>query len=56
VSMRVADLLVSNSIRRASTFERYRVGNVFGRRRRSFNFPQDGCHPTEGRVRSSIRL
>jgi hypothetical protein len=54
VSMRVADLLVSDSIHRASTFERDRVGNVHRLYRRPFNFPQSHYHLAEGDVRSRI--
>ena len=54
--MPVADLLVSNSICCASTFERYRVGNVYGLYRRPFSFPQAHYHFAKGDVRFRIHL
>ena len=51
VSMRVADLLVSDSIRLASTFERYRAGNLHRLYCRPLSIPPDLYHSTEHRVR-----
>jgi hypothetical protein len=54
--MRVADHLVGNSVRCASTFERYRVGNVHFLHRRPFSFPQNPNHIAKGAVRFCIHL
>ena len=45
VSVFVADALVSNRIRRASTFERDGIGNVHRLHRLSLNFSQDCLYP-----------
>jgi hypothetical protein len=52
----VADLLVSNRIRRAPTFERYRLGNVHRLYRRPFSFPQNHNYLAKGAVRFYIHL
>jgi len=54
--MCVADLLVSNSIRRAPAFERYRLGNVHRLYRRPFSFPQNHNYIAKGAVRFCIHL
>jgi hypothetical protein len=54
--MRVADVLVGLSIRCASTFERYRVVDVYRLYRRPFSFPQSHYHPAKGDVRFCIHL
>ena len=48
--MRVDDLLVSNSIRRASTFNRDRVGKLHSLYRRPFSFPQSPHQLAKGDV------
>jgi hypothetical protein len=54
--MRVADLLVGISIRRASTFERYRVVDVYRLYRRPFSFSANRYHLTKGDVRFGLYL
>jgi hypothetical protein len=54
--MRVADLLVGISIRRASTFERYRVVDVYRLYRRPFSFSANRYHLTKGDVRFCLYL
>ncbi len=54
--MRVADHLVSNSIRLASTFERYRISNVHRLYRRPFSFPKNPNPVAKGAVRFCIHL
>ena len=56
VPMCVADLLVSNRIRRASTFERYRVEHLHLLYRRPFSFSQDYYHLAKGDVRFCFHL
>jgi len=56
VSMRVADLLVSNGIRCASTFDRYRVGDVHAVHRSAFSFPQNHNNLAKGDVPSCRHL
>ena len=46
----IAGILVSNSIRHASTFERDRVGNVSRLYRRTFNFPRSSNPVAKGAV------
>lgn len=54
--MRFADLLVGIGIRRASTFERYRVVEVYRLHRGPLNFPQDRHHFTQSDVRHSLHV
>ena len=54
--MRIADLLVGVSIRRASTFERYRVVDVHGLYRRPFSFSANRHHLAERDVRFGLHL
>jgi len=56
VSMRVADLLVGISIRRASTFERYRVVDVYRLYRCPFGFTTNCYHLAKGDVRFCLHL
>ncbi len=56
LSVFVADALVSNLIRSASTFERDRVGKLHRLHRRSFNFSQSFLYPAQYQFRSSIYL
>ena len=51
VAVSIADILVSNIIRCASAFERYRVGKVHRLSRRPVSFSQNHNHPAEGVVR-----
>jgi hypothetical protein len=45
VPMSIADSVVSDSVRRASTFERYSGGKVYGLYRRPFRFSSIFRHP-----------
>lgn len=54
--MHVADSLVSDSICCASTFERYRIGNLYGLCRRPFRFPQSSYRFAKGDVCCCIYL
>ena len=54
--VRVVDLLVSNGIRFASTFDRYRVVDVYGLYSRAFSFSANGYHLAEGDVRFCLHL
>ena len=54
--MRVAYHLVSNSVRLASTFERYRVSNVPCLYRRPFSFPKNPNPVAKGAVRFCVHL
>jgi hypothetical protein len=54
--MSVADFVVSDSIRRASTFERYRGGKVYDLHRRPFRFSQGYFRSAKGEVRCGINL
>ena len=54
--MLVADILVSNSIRHASTLGSYRVGDVHGLYRRPFSLPQNRDRFAKGAVRFSSYL
>lgn len=51
VSMRVADLLVGISIRRASTFKRYRVVDLYCLYRRALGSSANRYHLAKGDVR-----
>jgi hypothetical protein len=51
VAVSIADILVSNIIRCAPTFECYRVGKVHRLYRCPFSFPQNYNHLAEGVVR-----
>ena len=54
--MRVADFLVSNSIRHASTFEPYRVVDVYRLYRRPFSFAANCYRLTKSDVRFGLDL
>ena len=54
--MLVVDLVVSNRIRRASTFELDRVGNLYRLYCRAFRLAENHNHPGEGDVRFSDHL
>jgi hypothetical protein len=54
--MRIADLLVGISIRRASTFDRYRVVNVHGLYCRPFSCSANRYHLAERDVRFGLHL
>jgi hypothetical protein len=54
--MRVADLLVGNGIRCASTFERYRVGDMHSLHRGPFSFPQNHDNLATGDVRLCLHF
>ena len=54
--MLVADLLVGTSIRRASTFERGRVVNVYCLYRCPFGFSANCYHLAKGDVRFCLQL
>jgi hypothetical protein len=54
--MRVADLLVGISIRHASTFERYRVVNVYRLYRRPFSFSASRYRLAQRDVRFCLHL
>ncbi len=54
--MCVADLLVSNSIRSAPTFEHYRLGNVHRLYRGPFSFSQNHNYLAKGAIRFGIHL
>ena len=56
VSMRVVDLLVGISIRRAPTFERYRVVDVYRLYRRPLCFSANRYYLTKGDVRFGLYL
>jgi hypothetical protein len=56
VSLRAADLMVSGSICRASTFERNRIVNLHGLYRRAFRLPQNHNHLVTGDVRTGLHL
>ncbi len=54
--MRVADLLVGIGIRRASTFERYRVVDMYGLYRCPFSLPTNCYQLAKGDVRFCLHL
>jgi hypothetical protein len=54
--MRAADLLVGISIRRASTFERYRVVDLYRLYRSAFSFSANRDDLAAGDVRFSLHL
>jgi hypothetical protein len=56
VAVSFAGILVSNGIRGAPTFERYRVGNVQRLYRRPFSFPRNPNHLAKGAVGFCIYL
>jgi hypothetical protein len=51
VPVRVADRVVSNNIRHASTFERNRIVILYGLYCGPFSFPQNHQHVAKGDVR-----
>ena len=56
MSVCIADLLVSNSIRRASTFERDRVRNMHDVYRRAFSFPASRYKLAKCHIRFCLHL